>query len=318
MALTYNYSTNDRSSGGSQIRVNSTVTCDNSYPTGGYSFNPAMIQLSFAKKLDLEKNSALPHLEYQYDYTNKKILIYDTSSQTAGVGGSVVETESPGGGDIKGSANTDSENADAAALPTNGAYVSAVVAVAAGAWTVGAITNPDVQRNVCIVVQNDSGGALNLFEGVTTFTVTGTKNGAIVIDTITFTSNAGNKSVADTKFRYKYGTQPFDTITGVTIANVPADGLKIGVGLGSKIGILKPLYTPAAADVVKLTKNGADLSPTGIVDFANATRGVNFGTLANGDDISISYKTKAYTGLTEVPNGTDLSAVTIRYEAIGF
>lgn len=317
MALTYNYDFSDRCTHGNYIGVFSSVFCDSSYPTGGYSFNPEKIILSSIKSLTFERNSGLPNYLAIYDYSAGKVKIIDEGSSASNTGGSVIELESPGGGDIKGSVNTDSENADAAALPTNGNLVATETAVGAGAWTVGTITSPDVRRNVAIVIHNDSGGALNLFEGVMTFTITGLVDGASTTNTIIFTSSAGNKAVADTKYRYKYGTKPFDTITNVTLDNVPDNGLKIGVGIGSKIGILKPLYTPAVADVIKLTKNGANLDPTGLVDFASATRGVNFGTLANGDDVAIEYKTRSFTGGTEVPSGTNLSDLLLRFHAVG-
>ena len=54
--------------------------------------------------------------------------------------------------DILGSANTNSENADAASAPTNGNAVAASADVAGGVWAHGALTSPDVGRNVCIVI----------------------------------------------------------------------------------------------------------------------------------------------------------------------
>ena len=199
-----------------------------------------------------------------------------------------------GCGDLKGSANTDSENADSAAEPTNGHLVAALTAVAAGAWTCPAITNPDIARNVCITVQNASGGALDLYEGISTFIVIGTRRGRVQTESITITSTAGNKAVANTKFRYKYGLLPFDTVTSVTVDNEPADVLKIGVGIGSKLGLPSNLATPSELDIVKLTKNAAHLSPVDILHVANVS--INFGTLADADDITVHYR----------PGGPDL------------
>lgn len=164
--------------------------------------------------------------------------------------------------------------------------------MAAGAWAVGAITSPDIGRNMCITIQNDTGGALNLFEGVMTFTITGTYKGAAQTDTITFTSTVGNKAVAAARFRYKYGVKPFDTVTAVTLNNVPDNDVKIGAGLGSKVGLYNTLATPVEADVIKITKNAANLAPTGIVDTTNGT--VNLGALADNNDFSINYKGTSY------------------------
>jgi len=138
------------------------------------------------------------------------------------------------GKDIKGGANTNHENIDSDSEVTNGHAVAALAAVADGAWTHGALTNPDQARNICISIQNDSGGSLNLYEGVMTFTITGTFKGAVQTETITFTSTAGNKALATAKWRDKYGLKPFDTVTDITVDHVPDDGLKISAGLGTK------------------------------------------------------------------------------------
>jgi hypothetical protein len=202
---------------------------------------------------------------------------------------------------IKGSANTDSENADTGTEPTNHtAIVSEVtqtdVATALGVLTVAG--QPDVPRNVCVCITNDSGGALNLYEGTTTFQINGTFRGASQQEEITFTSTALNKEVADAgadQYRVKYGIEPFDTITSVLqpgyATDAMAGGLKISVGFGSKIGLYNDLATPAEGDVVKLTKNAANLDPSGTVGTTHMT--VNFGTLADDDDISLAYKTSA-------------------------
>lgn len=255
---------------------------------------------------------------YEWDRTTKRLrAFYPTNmgSLAASVGVLRLTYAQP---TVLGSANTNSENADAGAEATNGHAVAALAAVAAGAWTHGALTDPDVGRNVCISIQNDSGGPLALYEGAMVFTVTGTWRGAAQTETITFTSTAGNKSVATANWRVKYGVKPFDTVTNVTVNHVPADGLKISAGLGSKIGLPNDLKTPAEADVVKITKNGAGLAPTGLVDATNMT--VNLDTLTDADKFSIVYDTGAVvassiTGQSdavsaEVPAATNLSAVT--------
>lgn len=202
---------------------------------------------------------------------------------------------------VKGSANTDSENADTATEPTNHTTIVAEVTQTDVATALGVLTvagQPDIPRNVCVCITNDSGGALNLYEGTTTFQINGTFRGVATQEEITFTSTAGNKSIDDSgadQYRVKYGVEPFDTITSVLqpgyATDAMAGGLKISVGFGSKIGLYNDLATPIEADVVKLTKNAADLSPSGIVGTTFST--VNFGALADDDDISLAYKTSA-------------------------
>lgn len=286
--------------GGQMKILTGSVAFDNSYPTGGEAMDISAF-FTALKGITFEPQGGYM---FQYDHAAKKVKAFKNS-----IGDLFL---SYGGKDIKGSANTDSENADAASEPTNGHAVSAIATVAAGAYTKGALTNPDCGRNVCIVIQNDSGAALNLFEGVSKFTVTGTWRGAAQSEIITFTSTAANKAVANTKFRYKYGVKPFDTVTDITVDHPPADGLKIGAGLGSKIGLPTDLLTPAAADIVKLTKSAAHLATTSIVDTTNMT--VNFGTLADNDDFNIVYKAGGEAG-----NASDLSALTaVRFMAWGY
>jgi len=277
------------------------VDFDSSYPAGGESMDLShylglVLGAIFEPKVGYE---------FEYDYTNKKVK----ARSGAGI-------EQFAYGDMKGSANTDSENADGGALPTNGAVVCAAetqtnIATALGVLVVAA--SPDVPRNVCFCVTNDSGGALNLYEGTTTLTVVGTYRGAAQTEDLTITSDAGNKEIANGKFRYVYGVKPFDTVTGVTQPNYATDamagGLKISVGLGSKLGLPGPIE--ATSDVIRLVKNAAVLATTGIVDATNET--VNFGTLSDNDDVSILFRTSG-----EIAEATDLSGVTgVRFIAFG-
>lgn len=270
-----------------------------SYAAGGMSL----------KKEDIGMSGNLVFVNQGYDTTGRYYGIYDYANSKF-----KIFTELSGepfsfysGGDIKGSANTDSENADAAAGVTNGTIVMGYTAVGAGVWAHGALTNPDRARNAVIVVRNNTGGALNLFQGVMTFTVTGTWRGAAQTELITITSSAGNKSIAAGKFRYKYGLKPFSTITNITLDNVPDNALDIACGIGSKIGLPEALRTPTANDVFKITKNAADLSNAGIVDTTYNT--VNLGTLADGDDFEINYLSTG-AAASEVPATTDLSSFT--------
>ena len=313
-----------RHSLGSMTGIFIDFSADDDYPEGGYPFTTKELGVNTIEGILSIENSGYI---YEFDRTNKKLKVLAGGDGTFTPTGdiSVDDTETVANTqtlfDIKGSANTDSENSDAASLPTNGNYVAAAAAVSGGAWTHGALTSPDVPRNVGISITNDSGGALNLFEGVMTFTVTGTdKNGTAQTETITFTSSAGNKSVADTKFRYKYGVKAFKTVTDITLDNEPANGLKIGASLGSKIAILNTLKTPAEADVLRAAVNATNYSVSSKVDTTYNT--LNFGTLADGDDVSLTALTTVGTAFTfagdeiaasaaeEMADGSDLSSLT--------
>ncbi len=190
--------------------------------------------------------------------------------------------------DIKGSANTDSEVVDGASLPTNANLLFAAATFGTSVSPIAITTNPDIARNIVICVLNDSGGTLNLYTGTTTFTVTGTYKGAAQTEAITITATVGTKTIADSKFRYKYGSKPFDKVTAIAYDNSPDPGLKIAVGIGSKIALPNALFNASVSSVTKTTKNAADYDATGLIDATNNT--VNFAALSNGDDISVTYK----------------------------
>ena len=196
--------------------------------------------------------------------------------------------------DIAGSINTDNETVDGATNEGD-LDVAAEAAVAAGAWTHGALTNPGhPARVVCITIHNDTIGALNLYEGTMTFTVTGTGfDGTGVIDLITFTSSAGNKSVATLQYRHKYGVKAFATVTDITLDNVPDNDLKIGAGIGSKIRIYNTLATLAEADVLRASINGTNYSIGSKVDTTNGT--INWDTLTDSDDIQVMIAAESLT-----------------------
>lgn len=275
------------------------ITMDSAYATGGESLLPAQFGMTAIEALIPLGASKY---RFEYDHTNHLLMALGGAGPT---GKQLLSVS-----DLKGSANTDHSDTDQAALPTNGAAVSAEAAVAAGAYTKGALTSPDVSRNVCIVVHNDSGGALNLYEGAMKFTVTGTFNGVAQTEDITITSTEANKAIANTKYRYKYGLKPFTTVTNIVVDHVCDDGLKIAAGLGSKIALPNALATGVEANVLSISKNAAYLAATGIVDTTYNT--VNFGALADGDDIEVVYAASA-----EVPAGTDLSSVVTRVIALG-
>lgn len=203
-------------------------------------------------------------------------------------------------GDATACANTDNENLDGAEI-ASADCVGAYSTVAAGTWAVGALTNPDYARNVAISIKNDSGGPLNLFEGVMTFTITGTDyaDGALS-ETITFTSTAGDKALATANYRGKYGVKAFKTVTAVTLDNVCDDGLKIGVGKGGKVSFHGVLKTPAEGDVIQVVEDGSVLVITGNVDTTNGT--FNFDTIAGSKIISMLYQVMSgATGTVSAP-----------------
>lgn len=223
-----------------------------------------------------------------------------------------VQNYVPGGGDVKGSTNSTSPNADSGAAPVNDALFLARTTFTTLAGTMTPSAQPDVARNVMVTITNDSGGALDLFEGVTTFAIVGTDiNGAALTESVTLTSTSGNKSVANNQFRFVQGVKPFKTVTSVTITNAPAGALKGSLGPGSRVGLPVPLETPAVADVLSITVSAAAITPTatvtsaGGVDTTNSA--INVGTIADGADVAVTYRDN---GL--MPTGTDLSGVTMQ------
>ena len=186
-------------------------------------------------------------------------------------------------------ANTDSENADAASEPDAGHASAAFSTVAAGAFAVGAITAHAPIRNVCITLKNDSGNPLNLYAGVMTFTVTGTDYaGATKTEAITFTSNGGNKAIADGKFRYKYGVKAFKTITACTVDNICDNGLKIAVGLGSKV-YLENVPINGVSGILDAWIGTTALVPASVYNATYQT--IACGTVASASQGTVQYQT---------------------------
>jgi hypothetical protein len=279
------------------------IALDSSYATGGYDFDTeALFGIHYP---EIVLAPPVSGIIFGFNATSKKLLAYRSALAVQQHCKSVL-----------GSANTNAETADGAGLPTNGALISAVetqanIVTALGVLVIAA--QPDIARNVCIVVTNDSGGALNLYVGTTSFLVTGTYKGAAQTETISITVTDAQKSVANTpKYRYKYGLKPFSTITTIVQTNYAVDkmanALKISAGVGSKIAILNTLATPAAADIFHADIKGTAYDASAKVDTTYNT--VNLGTLTNADDFTIEYLAAGVAGSTEVPNGQDLSALT--------
>jgi hypothetical protein len=287
---------------GSKTVYMADIALDNSYPTGGYAFDSDALFGIHA--IDCPIIPPVSGYGFKYDATNKKILAYKS-----------ILAFQQGCTNVKGSANTDAETADGAALPTNGALLVAAITQADIVTALGLLTiaaSPDISRNVCICITNDSGGALNLYVGAVSFDIVGTYKGAAQTETITITVTNAQKAIANGKYRYKYGVKPFSTITTITQTNYAvdamADGLKISAGLGSKIGLLNTLATPAAADVFHADIKGTAYDVSALISTTYNT--VNMGTLTDGDDFSLEYNAVGYASGQEVANGTDLSAIT--------
>ena len=313
MALTVTRVPFGADSTGKYRRRQFNITGDNAPPSGGYSLTGIQVGARNGSIVGVNKigsNAAASSFGLTWDTANDKLIF------TSGAGGQT--TYVPGGGDIKGATNPAGTegNADQNALPTNGALFLAATTFTVLAGTMTPTTQPDVPRNVMISVTNDSGGALDLFEGTTTFLITGTDvNGAAQTESVTLVSTAGNKSVANTKYRYVQGVKPFKTVTSVAITNAPAGALKGSLGPGTRLGLPQPLLTPIYTDVDSITVNAAAVTPSataanaGGVDTTN--NAVNSGTIADNSDVAIIYAASA-----AVAPGTDLSGVTILAEVI--
>lgn len=245
--------------------------------------------------------SSTASVGYHYNKATGKMMAFAGASSGAGAG-TRVNSYVPGGGDIKGSANTDLTGVGGA-LPTNGNLIS-TSAAANNTTALTIAVSPDVARNVGIGLANATGGASA--GNAVDFAIVGTFRGAAQLETISF--SAGDlATIANGSYGYKYGAKPFDTITSITPSAAQPASWNHVAGVGSKLGLPTDLATPIEADVTKITKNGADLAVTGLVGTTYMT--VNLGTLANGDDVAIQYlEDAAGTGAEgEVAAGTDLS-----------
>ena len=301
------------------------------YPTNGVPL-PAIGRFGLQRQVDIGIVEPPPGdgYVYKYDRTNHKIVIYTaaggtptgtvsqptfTGSSLAGhthdlTDGGRIYSWSPGGGDIKGAtkpAGTEAA-ADEAAGPVNPTLIGAEQDFTTMAGTKVVTLSPDVPRNVIIVAHNDTGGALDLYEGDTTWTITGTFRGAAQVEALVWTSTAGNKSIAAGQFRYLAGVEPFDTITSITYDNAGAGTLKMSVAPGSALGYPVDSDTGAEADFTKATVDAADFTITGAVDVTNKT--FNVGTTADGADVEIQYVVDFDQGATtSVSGGTPAGTV---------
>lgn len=238
--------------------------------------------------------------------SNHKLKVFQLPNSTGVVG------YAPGGGDVKGSANTDVGIASGT-LPTNGALLSNLAAANnTTAFTLA--LQPDFPRNISISFKNINAGAST--GNAVDVVIVGTWRGAAQTETISFTA-LELTSTAQNEVATKYGSKPFSTITSITPSAAQPANWQHGAGPGSKIGLPTDLTTPVEADVVKITKNAANLAVTGLVDTTNMT--VNVGALTDGDDVSIMYKSanamKDDAPLAEFPDATAYPAALLTDDA---
>lgn len=276
------------------------VLFDSSYATGGETLGANECGLSaILAAIDTKSGVADGGYSFKYNAATGKLQVFRGA-------GSPIATYAQG--DIKGSANTDAVGAGAyVTIPTNG---NLIVTLAASnnttAFTIA--LQPDIPRNVCVLVKDNSGGSVD--GNAADYVIVGTFRGAAQTETISF-SAANVATMANGNIAVKYGVKPFDTITTITPSAAQPSGFQCGVGPGSKLGLPTPTATNAEADLIKLFKNAAALATTGLYS-TNQT--VNFGTLADGDDISIEF---TVAGGQEVANTFDLSAITARLLVCG-
>lgn len=285
-----------RALGGLQANLCS-IDFDNSYDAGGETVASTLANIRAGDVVGVAEiggdAEAVPYL-YKYQTATNKLRVY-----SAAAGGIV--PYAPGGGDFKGSANTNVGIAGGT-LPTNGALWSTLAAANnTNAFTIAA--QPDVPRNVCISFKNTNAGAST--GNAVDVVVVGLRRGAVITETLSFTA-LELTSTAQNEVASKYGSKLYDTITSITPSAAQPANWQHAAGPGSKLGLPVDLWTPLEADVLKITKNASNLSPSGIVDITNMS--VNFGTLADGDDVAIQFRAAAQ----EVPAGTDLSGVKLR------
>lgn len=271
---------------GNQTKVPVTATFSSTYATGGETITAAALGLSVIQDVALEDSGG-----YSYDAilasdgSSFKLKAWKGASGTISAPTASYTTRT--WAYMKGSANTDQESADQASTPTNGALLKALAA-ADNTTALTPTTQPDYPRNICVVIKNNEGAAAHNLVA-SNYTVVGTYNGQAQTEVIAFTDTS---SVAATKFRYKYGVKPYDSVTSVTPSAAQAANMQHSLGVGSKMGLARSLFTPAEADVVKLTAQGANVAISSIVDTTNNT--INTGTRTDNDHVSVKYAAKGY------------------------
>lgn len=292
---------------GNRKLMSISVDFDDAYPIGGEALTAAMLGLAHIEGVLIE-NPLRDDYMLAYDKAAGKLKVYHGGGTSKRVS-SIYYAAQP---QVTAEAAT-SVTADQAAC-VGYKSVADETAVADGAWAVGDITNPAVPRNVRFVIHNDSGGNLNAYVGTMTATITGTYRGKAQTETIALAIADGEKVIANTKFRWKDGVKAWDTITAVTVDHVPANGLKMSVGLGTRYGFPNGLYSNDVGNVIHCAQNEtAETVDANSVDAVNET--FNFGAIAANDEIQMVYWEKS----GEVPEAFDLSALTgVRCLVMGY
>lgn len=287
------------------------VTFDDDYQEGGYSItgSDAGVGTFIYGAEEVASNAVGSLYRVQYNPDTYKLQVLGLTSRSENY-----TTPLDGSDNLAGTEG----NADQAAGPTN--FDLLFAGDDFGNLTDGEITPidpPDVPRNVVITIENGTAGALDLYEGTTSFLITGTDvNDTALTETVTLTSTALNKEVADTKFRFIQGVKAFKTITNIVVTNLPDDDLTVYVGPGSRIGIPTPLQTPSYQDVTSLSVAGSPVTTSDVVTDAGGiditNNAVNVGDVSDLDELDIDYNPTA-----DAADGTNLSAVTKRIQFLG-
>jgi hypothetical protein len=279
------------------------ITMSSSYATGGDSVPLALLGLTKVGFGFFVGYPAAPTVDFILRFiqgATPKVMAFRT-----GGAGAVNYAQ----GDIKGSVTVDVPIASGS-LPTNGQLLSTLAAANnTTAFTIA--LQPDIARNVGVSLKNLVAGAST--GNAASYVIVGTFRGAAQTETITF-SALELTSTAQNEVATKYGSKPFDSITSVTPSAAQPASWSHALGPGSKLGLPVDPTNNLEADIIHLFKNAADLAKTGLYSTANKT--VNFGTLADGDDIAVEYNAGAGSGL-EVASTTDLSSVSQNWIFVG-
>lgn len=274
------------------------ITFDSSYPTGGEAMSGVRAGIGLTNiKMMLDGNVGSQG-PYKFRYTG-------TSDDKLQVlrGGPSEYTYTQG--DIKGAVSTDVGIA-AGTLQTNGQLLSTLAAADnTTAFTIA--LQPDIPRNIGIAFKNTNAGAST--GNATNVVIVGAFRGAAQTETISFTA-LELTSTAQNEVATKYGVKPFDSITSITPSAAQPANWQHAAGPGSKLGLPVSTDNSAEADILKLFKNAANLAVTGTYS-TNET--IAFGTLADGDDISVIYRIAG----GEVQNTASLSGVSNVFLFIG-